>query len=580
MRGPSASSAAREARANKRGEGKLGKPVWKLTSVHRELPDGRTILDNVDLVVQEGAKIGVLGVNGCGKSSFLRVLAGVDDDYEGDVWLRPELRVGYLPQEPALDPSKTVLENVIEGLPIELQRALKEAVDDSNAASDSDAADDDEQDASPASPSSSPSDKETKRLQSFLLRALDALHCPPPHSPVTKLSGGEQRRVALCRLLVSSPDVLLLDEPTNHLDADSVAWLEHFLAKFNGTVLAVTHDRYFLDNVAGWILEVDRGNLYGYRGNYTFWLGEKQKRIQLEQRTSATINKRIARELEWINTTAPARQAKNRSRVKAYDQLLTTARTVPPEAGDIVIPPGPRLGNIVLEAINLSHAWEDGRILFSNLNFKIEPGSIVGIIGPNGSGKSVLFRLLTGQLKPSGGQIKVGQTVAMGFVSQSRAELDSDLTVFDAISEGQEEIDMGNYMLHMRKYVAAFHFRGTDQQRPVSTLSGGERNRVHVARSLKKNSNLILLDEPTNDLDIEVLQNLENALSTFAGTAVVISHDRWFLNRLCTHIVAFDGHGAVTFFSGTFAEYEEKLRQQGQSLKVNARGARKKIGNF
>lgn len=578
MRGATTNqAAAKEARANKKGEGKLGKPLWKLDELTRELADGRTILRNVSLTIQEGAKIGILGINGCGKSTLMRILAGVDDDYEGSVWLRPGLKVGYLPQEPGLDPEKTVFENVIDGLDDDMQEELRRLYEEGED-EEVDGGDEEGEDKS-AKKKDDASAKAAKKLRSKLMRAMDALHCPPADSPVTTLSGGEQRRVALCRLLVSQPDVLLLDEPTNHLDADSVSWLENFLGQYSGTVLAITHDRYFLDNVAGWILEVDRGDLFPYRGNYTLWLSEKAKRLALEFRTTQALSKALARELEWINTSAPARKAKNRARVKAYETMLTQARTLPPQAGDIVIPPGPRLGNIVIEAEDLTLTWpEDNRTLFENLNFRIEPGAIVGIVGPNGSGKSALFRILTGQLQPTSGSLRVGQTVSMAYVSQSRADLEGSTTVYEAVSEGVDEINMGEYFLHCRKYVAGYHFRGSDQQRAVSTLSGGERNRVHVARCLKKNSNLILLDEPTNDLDIEVLQNLENALSNFAGTAIVISHDRWFLNRLCTHILAFDGKGGVNYFPGSFAEYEEFLAEKGLSLKSNAKQAHKKLG--
>jgi sulfate-transporting ATPase len=531
------------------------KGLWK---VHQ--PDTR-VLEDIWLSFYFGAKIGVLGLNGAGKSSLLRVMAGEDTSFTGEAFPADGISIGFLQQEPRLDPSKTVLGNVEEG--VASIKALLTRYDEVNAKLGEDLSPDemekvleeqariqDKIDASNA-----------WDLDSRLELAMDALRLPPPDADVKTLSGGERRRVALCRLLLLSPDLLLLDEPTNHLDAESVAWLERFLKDYPGTVVAVTHDRYFLDNVAGWILELDRGRGIPWEGNYSSWLQQKQQRLQLEEKAETRRQRTLERELEWIRMSPRARQAKGKARLNAYEELLREETAQKIETAEIYIAPGPRLGDVVVEARRLRKGYGDN-LLIEDLNFTLPRGGIVGVIGPNGAGKTTLFRMITGQEQPDAGTLKIGETVQIGYVDQSREALDAHKTVWEEISGGHDEIELGKRKIASRAYVSWFNFKGPAQQRKVGTLSGGERNRVHLAKLIKKGSNLLLLDEPTNDLDVDTLRALEEALLNFAGCAVVISHDRWFLDRIATHMLAFEGDSEVVWFEGNYQDYEADRKRR------------------
>jgi len=530
--------------------------VYTMRRVGKVVPPKRAILKNISLNFFPGAKIGVLGLNGAGKSSLLKIMAGVDQDFEGEAIPQPNLRVGFLPQEPQLDPAKDVRGNVEEGLGAVL--AAKKRLEEIYAAySEPDA--DFEKLA-----------EEQSRLEGLLNQtnvehkleiAADALRLPPWDMEVAKISGGERRRVALCRLLLSEPDMLLLDEPTNHLDALSVQWLEQYLERFPGTVMAVTHDRYFLDNVAGWILELDRGYGIPWQGNYSGWLEQKEQRLEVEAKQEAGRIKAMQEELEWVRANPQGRRAKSKARLARFKELESADVQKRNETNEIYIPPGPHLGDVVIEAEGLKKAFGE-KLLFENLSFRLPPGGIVGIIGPNGAGKTTLFRILTRDIKPDSGKLKVGETVKLSYVDQSRDMLDAKKTVWEEISDGMDHIQVGAYSTPSRGYVARFNFRGADQQKPVGELSGGERNRVHLAKLLKSGGNLLLLDEPTNDLDVETLRALEGALLGFPGCAVVISHDRWFLDRVATHILAFEGDSQAVWFEGNYADYLADRRKR------------------
>ena len=529
--------------------------IYTMKDLRKTVPPKREILKGIWLSFYFGAKIGIIGPNGAGKSSLLRIMAGEDGEFMGEAFPARGIKVGFLPQEPRLDPGKTVLGNVEEGVaetraildrfnriseklgepmePDEMERLLDEqaktqdAIDAANA----------------------------WELDRTLEIAMDALRCPAPDADVGTISGGERRRVALCRLLLQRPDLLLLDEPTNHLDAESVAWLERFLKEYPGTVVAVTHDRYFLDNVAGWILELDRGEGIPWQGNYSSWLEQKKTRLAQEEKAAGARQRTLERELEWVRMAPRARQAKSKARVNAYERLLAEEMEKAPEAVEIYIPPGPRLGGVVVECDHLKKGYGD-TLLIDDLSFKLPPGGIVGVIGPNGAGKTTLFRMITGQEKPDAGTLRIGETVRLGYVDQSRDVLKGDQNVWEAIAEGNEVLQLGRRTLNSRSYVASFNFKGPDQQKRVKDLSGGERNRVHLARMLKGGANLLLLDEPTNDLDVDTLRALEEALLEFAGCAVVISHDRWFLDRIATHMLAFEGDSRVVWFEGNYQDYQ------------------------
>jgi ATP-binding cassette ChvD family protein len=552
--------------------------IFTMNRVGKIVPPKRYILRDISLSFFPGAKIGVLGLNGSGKSTLLRIMAGVDKEFEGEARPQPGIKIGYLPQEPALDPAKNVRAIVEEGVADQLKLVQR-----FNEISDKFAQplEDDEmnrlleeqgklQDAIDAAGG--------WELERKLEIAADALRLPPWDANVQSLSGGERRRVALCRLLLSNPDMLLLDEPTNHLDAESVAWLERFLKEFPGTVIAVTHDRYFLDNVAGWILELDRGHGIPWQGNYSSWLEQKEQRLKLEEKQEAARQRSIKTELEWVRTNPGARRAKAKARLARFEELTSKEFQTRNETNEIYIPPGPRLGELVIEADKISKSFGD-RVLFENLSFNLPPGGIVGVIGPNGAGKTTLFRMLAGQDKPDSGVIRTGSTVQLAYVDQSRDSLNNDKTVWDEVSGGQDIMRIGTYETPSRAYVGRFNFRGTDQQKKVGLLSGGERNRVHLAKLLASGGNLLLLDEPTNDLDVETLRALEEALLNFPGSAVVISHDRWFLDRIATHILAFEGNSEVVYFQGNYADYAEDLkRRKGQDADQPHRIRYKKIG--
>ena len=518
----------------------------------------RQVLSNISLSFLPGAKIGVLGANGAGKSTVLRIMAGKEEPSSGTAELAKNATVGLLEQEPELDPKKTVRENVEDGV-----REVRDLLDRFNAISAQFSEPDADFDALLAE-QATVQDQIDRRgaweLEAQLDHAMDALRLPEGDRDVATLSGGERRRVALCRLLLSSPDLLLLDEPTNHLDAESVFWLERFLADYKGTVVAVTHDRYFLDNVAGWILELDRGKGIPYEGNYSGWLEQKQARLAIEEKQSSARQRTLQRELEWVRLAPKARHAKSKARLGAYEKLLADEDNVKLDKVEIHIPPGPRLGDVVIEANDVSKGFGD-RLLFENLTFSLPPAGIVGVIGPNGAGKTTLFRMIAGQETPDSGDLRIGDTVQLGYVDQSRADLDPKSTVWKEISGGQDIVLLGKKEINSRQYTSWFNFRGGDQQKPVGKLSGGERNRVHLAKMLKSGGNVLLLDEPTNDLDVDTLRALEDALLDFAGCAVVITHDRWFLDRVATHILAFEGDSQVTWFEGDWAEYAEWVRE-------------------
>ncbi|MHB8622536.1 MAG: energy-dependent translational throttle protein EttA [Sulfuricaulis sp.] len=554
-----------------------GQFIYTMHRVSKTVPPNRTILKDISLSFFPGAKIGVLGMNGSGKSSLLRIMAGVDDGFDGEARPQPGIRIGFLPQEPQLDPKKDVRGNVAEAVAetkslldefneismkfgepmsdvemnnlIETQGKLQEKIDAAGAWD----------------------------LERKLEIAADALRLPPWEADVTKLSGGERRRVALCKLLLSQPDMLLLDEPTNHLDAESVAWLERFLHDYPGTVVAVTHDRYFLDNVAGWILELDRGEGIPWKGNYSSWLEQKEKRLATEERQESARQRTLKHELEWVRTNPKGRHAKSKARLAAYEELASQEFQKRNETKEIFIPPGPRLGDTVVQADNLNKGYGD-RLLIDNLNFNLPRGGIVGVIGPNGAGKTTLFRIITDQEKPDGGKLRIGETVRLAYVDQTRDSLDGKKTVWEEISGGHDIMLVGKTEVQSRAYCGRFNFRGTDQQKQVKDLSGGERNRVHLAKLLKSGGNLLLLDEPTNDLDVDTLRALEEALLDFAGCAVIISHDRWFLDRIATHILAFEGDSHVVWFEGNYADYMvDKERRFGTEAVMPHRIKYKKL---
>jgi ATP-binding cassette ChvD family protein len=531
--------------------------IYHMQGLSKSYAGGKKVLDNVHLQFYPEAKIGVLGPNGSGKSTLLKIMAGIDKEYNGEAWIADGATIGYLEQEPQLDNSKDVMGNVMEGV-----AAKKAILDEYNALM----ADYNDENAEKAGKIQDVIDAQNLwDLEAQVEQAMDALRCPPGDASVENLSGGEKRRIALTRLLLAKPDLILLDEPTNHLDAESVNWLEHHLRDYPGAILIVTHDRYFLDNVTGWILELDRGRGIPYEGNYSAYLGQKTKRYAQEGREDAARVKALEREQEWIGASPKARQAKSKARIKAYDELLKiNDERMKSTTAQIIIPPGERLGSTVIEVEGLSKAYGD-RLLIENLNFKLPPGGIVGIIGPNGAGKTTLFRMLTGQEKPDSGSINIGESVAMGYVDQSRDALSPNKTVWEEVSGGNDVLYLGKREMNSRAYTGAFNFKGADQQQKVGTLSGGQRNRVHLAKMLKSGSNVLLLDEPTNDLDTETLAALEEALEDFAGCAVIISHDRMFLDRLATHILAFEGDSHVEWFEGNFQDYEEdKKRRLGE----------------
>jgi ATP-binding cassette ChvD family protein len=538
--------------------------IYVMKGLGKTYPGGREVMKDIWLSFLPGAKIGVLGYNGAGKSTLLRIMAGLDTQFVGEAWAAEGVKVGFLPQEPQLDPAKDALGNVLDG--IGETKKLLDRFEEVSAKFGEEMSDDDMNKliAEQAELQEKIDAVNGWDLTRNVEIAMDALRCPPGDADVTKLSGGERRRVALCRLLMSRPDMLLLDEPTNHLDAESVAWLERFLEEYPGTVVAVTHDRYFLDNVTGWILELDRGKGIPYEGNYSLWLVQKQKRLEQEEREEVARQRTISRELEWMGQSPQARRTKNKARINAFNDLVAEAEDRAPETAQIVIPPGPRLGDLVIEAKNISKGYGD-RLLIEDLSFKLPPGGIVGVIGPNGAGKTTLFRMITGQEMPDKGTFRVGDTVKLGYVDQSRDSLNAEATVWQEISGGADDVILGKHKMPSRAYVGRFNFKGSDQQKKVGLLSGGERNRVHLAKVLKSAANVILLDEPTNDLDVDTLRALELALLEFAGCAVVISHDRWFLDRIATHILSFEGDSHVEWFEGNFQDYEEdKKRRLGE----------------
>ena len=535
--------------------------IYQMEHCSKTFAGGKQVLKNIHLSFYPDAKIGIVGVNGAGKSTLLKIMAGIDTEFSGEARLADGARLGYLPQEPQLNPDKDVLGNVMEA--VAQTQALLDRFNEVSAKF-AEPLSDDEMDAVIAEQAEIQEKIDAADawdLDSKVEMAMDALRCPPGDADVTKLSGGERRRVALCKLLLEAPDLLLLDEPTNHLDAESVAWLEHYLSDYAGAVILVTHDRYFLDNVTGWILELDRGEGIPWKGNYSSWLEQKGDRLAQEAKHDEAREKALAQELDWIRSSPKARQAKSKARIKAYDELLNEAQRDHTGEAQIVIPPGPRLGSTVLEVDHLNKGFDD-RLLIDNLSFALPPGGIVGVIGPNGAGKSTLFNMITGKEQPDAGTLRLGETVTLGFVDQSRDALKPDATVWEEISDGLDVIDLGPRKMNSRAYVAQFNFKGGDQQKKVGQLSGGERNRVHLAKMLKSGANLLLLDEPTNDLDVETLRALEAALASFAGCAVIISHDRWFLDRIATHMLAFEGDSHVEWFEGNYEDYEQDRKRR------------------
>ena len=540
------------------------KIIFSMVGVSKSTPQGKQIIKNIHLSFFYGAKIGIIGLNGAGKSTVMKIIAGLDQSYQGDVVFSPGYTVGYLPQEPDLDLTKTVKEVVMEGAQ-ETVDALKEYEEINNSFMDEAVMNDPEKMDKLITRQGEVQDRldalDAWELDTKLDRAMDALRCPPDDQLIETLSGGEKRRVALCRLLLKNPDILLLDEPTNHLDAESIDWLEQHLQQYQGTVIAVTHDRYFLDNVAGWILELDRGEGIPWKGNYTSWLEQKGKRLAEEEKTESKRQKVLARELEWVRMNPKGRHAKNKARIANYDKMLSEDVKEKDAMLEIPIPNGPRLGSNVIDAIHVSKGFDD-KLLYDDLNFSLPPAGIVGIIGPNGAGKTTIFKMIMDELQPDGGEFAVGETVKIGYVDQTHKDIHPDKTVFEVVSNGLEFIEVGNQKINARAYLSKFNFSGSDQNKKVGILSGGERNRLHLAMTLKTEANVLLLDEPTNDIDVNTLRALEEGIQNFAGCAVVISHDRWFLDRICTHILAFEGDSQVYSFEGSYSEYEENRKKR------------------
>ena len=536
--------------------------VYVMKGLRKVFPGGKEVLKNVHLSFLPGAKIGVVGLNGSGKSTLMKLMAGLDQEFDGEAWAAEGAKVGYLPQEPQLDPTKSVGENVMVAM-AEIKAVLDRFNEVTALTADPDTDDDTLNDLymEMGELQEKIDAADGWDLDRTLEIAMDALRCPPADTPVDNLSGGEKRRVALCKLLLSKPDLLLLDEPTNHLDAESVAWLERFLDEYSGTVVCVTHDRYFLDNIAGWILEMDRGACIPFEGNYSAWLEQKQKRLAQEAKSESDKQKYLARELDWVRQGAKGRQSKSKARIQQYEELANTAAREKYEPGTIAIPTAERLGNLVLEVDGVCKAFDED-LLIDGLSFRVPPGAIVGIIGPNGAGKSTLFKMITGAETPDSGSVRLGETVSLGYVDQSRDHLNDKNSVWQEISDGLDMIDVGKTQMPSRAYVGAFNFKGGDQQKSVGQLSGGERNRVHLAKMLKTGANLILLDEPTNDLDVDTLRSLEEALQKFAGCAMLISHDRWFLDRLATHILAYEGESHVEWYEGNYSDYEADRKRR------------------
>ncbi len=540
------------------------KIIFSMVGVSKSTPAGKQIIKDIYLSFFYGAKIGIIGLNGSGKSTVMKIIAGIDKSYQGDVVFADGYTVGYLPQEPELDESRTVKEIVMEGVQ-ETVDILKEYEEINNAFMDEDVLNDPEKMEKLIARQGQVQDKidalDAWELDTKLNRAMDALRCPPDDQKIATLSGGERRRVALCRLLLQNPDILLLDEPTNHLDAESIEWLEQHLQQYKGTVIAVTHDRYFLDNVAGWILELDRGEGIPWKGNYTSWLEQKGKRLKEEEKQESKRQKMLSRELEWVRMNPKGRHAKNKARLANYDKMLAEDTREKEAVLEIPIPNGPRLGSNVIDAVHVSKAFGD-KLLYSDLNFKLPPAGIVGIIGPNGAGKTTIFKMIMDELQPDSGEFTVGDTVEIGYVDQTHEAIQPEKTVFDVVSNGLEYVEVGNQKINSRAYLSKFNFNGADQNKKVGVLSGGERNRLHLAMTLKTEANVLLLDEPTNDIDINTLRALEEGIMNFAGCVVVISHDRWFLDRICTHILAFEGDSEVYWFEGTYSEYEENKKKR------------------
>lgn len=540
------------------------KIIFSMVGVSKVTPQGKPIIKNIYLSFFYGAKIGIIGLNGSGKSTVMKIIAGLDKSYQGDVVFSQGYSVGYLPQEPELDPNKTVKEVVMEGVQ-ETVDVLKEYEEINNAFMDEEVMSDPDKMDKLIARQGEVQDKidalDAWELDSKLERAMDALRCPPDDQLISTLSGGEKRRIALCRLLLQNPDILLLDEPTNHLDAESIDWLEQHLQQYKGTVIAVTHDRYFLDNVAGWILELDRGEGIPWKGNYSSWLEQKGKRLKEEEKQASKRQKMLERELEWVRMNPKARQAKSKARLANYDKMMSEELKDKEAVLEIPIPNGPRLGANVIDAEHVAKAFGD-KLLYDDLNFKLPPAGIVGVIGPNGAGKTTIFKMIMDELQPDSGEFKVGETVKIGYVDQNHKDLDPEKSIYDVVSNGLELIEIGNQKVNARAYISKFNFSGSDQSKKVGLLSGGERNRLHLAMTLKTEANVLLLDEPTNDIDVNTLRALEEGIQNFAGCAVVISHDRWFLDRICTHILAFEGDSQVYWFEGSYSEYEENKKKR------------------